>query len=352
MLKPGSFLVIRGMKSSGKKEAETKEAVREEVKFEKSSSSANDFAFGGSNNDPAENILDDIANLIISRESKKDKGKSKKKLKSKVNAAPSVQSLASFGEPTSSETIQTPVDSKWSKLEALPSHYLEFSKASSKTSNAFLSDDDTESNASSSDTQPARSSGYSHELELLKEYQKSNPCSLSRIDSDDELPVQSKGKGKKKPTLNTSDLGSEEWGNEKYEVVEPKFFTDHFKRFQAALTNDPEQILRYQLNGRPVWFAEPEKKDFKCTCGASKRFEFQLMPNLLNVLPLEELAQKQIKMEDMQGNKKDLSRFLALNALGMDFATVVVFTCSRDCHQDQGVSFHFEDVIVQVDSLM
>ena len=56
-----------------------------------------------------------------------------------------------------------------------------------------------------------------------------------------------------------------------------------------------------------------------CSCGATKRFEFQLIPTVISVL----------KCEDSKYTGVDNSSFS--ESLGMDWESVCIYTCSMDC---------------------
>ena len=49
----------------------------------------------------------------------------------------------------------------------------------------------------------------------------------------------------------------------------------------------------------------------RCKCGASRTFEFQVMPQILNSLGQAETATE-----------------------GLDFGTILIYTCSKNCHED------------------
>ncbi|CAH1970636.1 unnamed protein product [Acanthoscelides obtectus] len=82
-----------------------------------------------------------------------------------------------------------------------------------------------------------------------------------------------------------------------------------FRKFQDRVKQNPDQIIRYQKNGTPLWIAKqplPEKIPDCEHCGGPRRFEFQVMPQLLT--------------------------FLHENTL--DFGVLVVYTCEASCDDD------------------
>lgn len=114
-----------------------------------------------------------------------------------------------------------------------------------------------------------------------------------------------------------------------------------FQRFADRLSQNPEQVLRYDFDGQPLLysksdavgrcFAEAQEnanakvktqsskggssKIPKCTnCGASRVFELQLAPHLITVLEADDMSID-----------------------GMDWGTIVLGVCSNDC-QERGKS--------------
>lgn len=82
-----------------------------------------------------------------------------------------------------------------------------------------------------------------------------------------------------------------------------------FTRFRKRTEIDPEQILRYQRNGEPLWIAnEPKPNEIpNCEyCGDCRQFEFQIMPQLLSLL-----------------NENDL-----------DWGILAVYTCRNNCNAE------------------
>lgn len=84
-----------------------------------------------------------------------------------------------------------------------------------------------------------------------------------------------------------------------------------FKLFRRRLEQNPEQVLRYQRAGVPLWADRvntPQEKDITpCQyCGGPRIFEFQIMPHLLSYLDVDSVGKS------------------------LDWATVAVYTC-KDC---------------------
>lgn len=82
-----------------------------------------------------------------------------------------------------------------------------------------------------------------------------------------------------------------------------------FMRFKKKIQDYPDQILRYDRSGQPLWIAE-EPLPFnipRCkACGGERHFEFQIMPQLLSVL------------------KESI----------LDWGVLAVYTCSNSCTSD------------------
>lgn len=79
-----------------------------------------------------------------------------------------------------------------------------------------------------------------------------------------------------------------------------------FLQFKKRISKEPDQVLRYERGGEPLWVsAEPKPSDIpKCEyCGCERQFEFQILPQLL------------------YGIKEDK----------LDWGVIVVYTCKKSC---------------------
>lgn len=109
-----------------------------------------------------------------------------------------------------------------------------------------------------------------------------------------------------------------------------------FQRFADRLSQNPEQVLRYEFGGQPLLYAKDDKvgkllaiadgaggakmqtaatasgsKMPRCVnCGAGRVFEMQLTPHLITELEAEEMSVE-----------------------GMDWGTIVVGSCGEDCQE-------------------
>ncbi|KAJ3145317.1 programmed cell death protein [Geranomyces variabilis] len=205
---------------------------------------------------------------------------------------------------------------------------------------------------------------YEHELRLLAEY--------NTQDAVEDVPADGVGG----------------WTGEGYEKSRPKYMNKAFKRFQKLVEDDPEQCIRYDLNGQPAFYSNDavsaaltEAGPPVCTrCGGPRAFEFQLMPMILSLLPIEQLVPRADK--DKKGKAAataagpgggaaasnsaaaqthNFSAFLDRHACGMDWGTVLVYSCAVDCEAPPvpsgggggvTVSYSLEYAAVQVESLM
>lgn len=95
------------------------------------------------------------------------------------------------------------------------------------------------------------------------------------------------------------------------EDIEPKKKDKIFKKFQRRIEQNPEQVLRYQRKGEPLWASNciPKPLDIpECPlCGSPRVFEFQIMPHLLSYLDVDCVGQS------------------------IDWGTIAVYTCQESC---------------------
>lgn len=84
-------------------------------------------------------------------------------------------------------------------------------------------------------------------------------------------------------------------------------------KFKSIVKRCPEQILRYQLDGSPLWISDkdvPQPEDIlKCTeCHGERVFEFQILPQMLNHMKWDQLKEESI-----------------------DWGVLAVYTCQNNC---------------------
>ena len=92
--------------------------------------------------------------------------------------------------------------------------------------------------------------------------------------------------------------------------LENKDVDEVFAEFRERIDREPEQIVRYQQGGTPLWVSKdcvPTDIPPCAVCGAERRFEFQVLPQMINYLGVETTVDS------------------------IDFGTLCVYTCSRNC---------------------
>jgi len=100
-----------------------------------------------------------------------------------------------------------------------------------------------------------------------------------------------------------------------------------FKHFQRRIEQNPEQVLRYQRKGEPLWASKciPSPLDIPdCPlCGSPRVFEFQIMPHLLSYLDVDSVGQS------------------------IDWGTIAVYTCLDSCEIADEVGYVSEAAFKQ-----
>ncbi|KAJ2888998.1 hypothetical protein FB639_000223 [Coemansia asiatica] len=196
-------------------------------------------------------------------------------------------------------------------------------------------------------------------------------------------------------TKSSASANDEEWSDEKYErSTRPKGTDEGFERFARVVSQNPEQVVRYQFGGEPLLFTmqdsaaqrlgirknaaeesddseddddeeeENDDNDYngknagikrksilqrhgystrglpRCEhCNGARVFECQLMPALLTVLPLAENVKTLSKYSTSSSNTSKGaqerlvgSQLLQTVDLGLEFGTMMIFVCENDCH--------------------
>ncbi|XP_058831648.1 programmed cell death protein 2 isoform X2 [Topomyia yanbarensis] len=101
----------------------------------------------------------------------------------------------------------------------------------------------------------------------------------------------------------------------------------YFLKFRKRIANDPDQILRYERGGNPLWLSPVVPKNItSCDyCGGARVFECQIMPQLLNSL------------------KND----------SIDWGTLAIYTCEQSCDppgQGYAREYIFKQDVLETDS--
>jgi hypothetical protein len=130
--------------------------------------------------------------------------------------------------------------------------------------------------------------------------------------------------------------GGGKGGKELYERLPSK--VRHMLRFQKILAKAPEQVLRYEWDGEPVWPVPPKlpsgERFFqapRCVCGSERKFEMQIMPHVLMGLCPEEYALDR----DLSTNStmSAAARLVTGEGAGMDFLTALIYSCEKSCKE-------------------
>ncbi|XP_038130183.1 programmed cell death protein 2-like [Cyprinodon tularosa] len=109
--------------------------------------------------------------------------------------------------------------------------------------------------------------------------------------------------------------GSDEGGGEeKYEKTKARHGDHVFSRFMKTISTCPQQILRYQRHGTPLFISKPPPSLSRLipacgSCGEPRVFELQLMPALVSLL------------QRTDGGAEDQ----------LEFGTVLIYSCRASC---------------------
>ncbi|KNE57321.1 hypothetical protein AMAG_03044 [Allomyces macrogynus ATCC 38327] len=149
-------------------------------------------------------------------------------------------------------------------------------------------------------------------------------------------------------TLGDGDLGGADESSakptsESYESTTIKGFTRTLEKFVERIEDNPGQVVRYRHGGRALHYSDftvisappapkagskPGVAVPKCSrCGSARVFECQLMSTLLSVLPVEQYAAKAADGKAPVDEKAHPSTWYS----GMEFGTVLVYTCGKNC---------------------
>ncbi|XP_031567234.1 programmed cell death protein 2-like [Actinia tenebrosa] len=205
----------------------------------------------------------------------------------------------------------------------------------------------------------------SHEKQLLLCYQEQEGVSINEVLS---LP-------------NHSNAKQDEIVTECYEKTIVAHGDKGFHRFQKHLQQCPQQCIRYEWNGMPLSISSSTASDImsavpRCQyCGSQRVYELQLMPALVVLLKIKESSlhsalpetsdkprtnpqYKQISDDKLINGRKDSNRELdtpsediSSKNQGIEFGTVIVFSCGKSCWDDslESCSLREEFLVVQPD---
>ncbi|KAL6073816.1 MYND-type domain-containing protein [Balamuthia mandrillaris] len=120
-------------------------------------------------------------------------------------------------------------------------------------------------------------------------------------------------------------------GDEEYEATEAS--DKAFLRFQRYMEENPEQCLRYILNGECMWVAnkgiEPDQVPPCWHCGFPRIFEFQLLPTFIYLI----------------------HQHAHVMPCTLDFSTVAAFSCSASCQPSASTAGFVQEFAFQEASL-
>lgn len=152
----------------------------------------------------------------------------------------------------------------------------------------------------------ASASDEAHAMELLRRYKLGNP------DEADVVALAAPAPAGAEHDSDADSRHSQDSDGAALALAEAS------EAFQARLRREPSQCLRYAYGGAPLWPTSGAKRRAapalakvpNCrVCGAARVFELQLVPALL----------------------WQLQQQLQQNALFVDFATVLLFSCPKSC---------------------
>lgn len=160
--------------------------------------------------------------------------------------------------------------------------------------------------------------GLSHAHRLLQQYERSEGAAVRAAEGC--------GGG-----------GGEE---ERYEKTRARHGDAAFSRFMKKIAACPQQILRYQRGGEPLLVSElptrpaPAAAAAACgSCGGPRTLELQLMPALVSLL------QRRRRTGEGGGTQ----------GAGLEFGTVLVYTCAKSCWPAGSAAAVEEACLVQAD---
>lgn len=209
-----------------------------------------------------------------------------------------------------------------------------------------------------------------HEKALYRKYlaataKEGDAGAVDDLEATDDLADDASGKGgRPKGKSKGKGKGGKGGGNaEKYERTPEKY--KYLMRFQKRVRREPAQVVRYAYGGEPLWPAAPPKrlKVPRCSCGEERAFELQLLPSLLHVLSVDDhvVLQTAVRAHGAAvpplpkhsrhvgrgrgatrgrgrgaaaggaGPPKAAQLPPALIGGGMDWSTVVVYSCRSSC---------------------
>ena len=122
-------------------------------------------------------------------------------------------------------------------------------------------------------------------------------------------------------------------------------------QYQQRIGRSPTQCLRYAYDTVPLWpsplddLEEKVAKVPRCVCGAKRVFELQLLSTVLHELDVDSNCQgnegkSKGKSKGKSGGGAEQRRRMIMNHGGMDWSTLLVYSCADSCDQS------YEEVVV------
>jgi hypothetical protein len=202
------------------------------------------------------------------------------------------------------------------------------------------------------------SSGLDKSVAKKKSKPKSGLKKIQEDKEDDENDEEEEDEEDDK--MGNGDEAVEEKMNEKQKT---EFY------FQQRISVEPNQVLRYCYNGKPLWITSPSPLDHSsenkkreiipccASCGEKRVYECQLMPAILSLISSSSSSSSDKKgsssslpTDSSSLSAKDLSNELR-QRLGdeFDFGVVTVWSCPNSCPPPSGGTdkFAVEIAIVQ-----
>lgn len=160
-------------------------------------------------------------------------------------------------------------------------------------------------------------SGLRHAHQLLQEYESREGLAVGEMEGG-----------------SASAGGGEE---EKYEKMKVRHGDAVFSRFRKKISACPQQILRYCRGGEPLFISEPPAHWATAltpcdSCGGPRTLELQLMPALVSLL-----------------QRRTGGGSVGEQEAGLEFGTVLVYTCTKSCWTGGWTSAVEELCLVQAD---
>lgn len=205
-----------------------------------------------------------------------------------------------------------------------------------------------QSDSEDGDTDDDRDDQESTKIEAKQEHK--NGETQSRISKTCIQDVERVGKTVT-PRGTMQDAGADELPEELFQGVAKRAPRDPVqRRFHRVIAYEPDQVVRYERNGQPLWANPRQQCDgntvSRCEkCGSRRIFEMQIMPQIVYKLELERREQDTRlatpgHSDEQRGNNigggNRMTEVAKRLKTDMDWATIVVWTCEKSCELEIG----------------